>query len=326
MLLGHISSLRRKLLLAAILLAAAALMLPPRAAQADIGPKPTAHFEFIQLEEQGLAITGGILYQCSQPDCADAAPLEEVGPQGFACQSTSCSATAYGFRDYLFLEITFSDGSTRRSHIFPEGRAHQSSFGVEVDGEHLAVREQRMKGLLADAITLSVVYAVLGLMLLLVSPAILIPLAALGLLFWLRRRSRQGGAFLIDSQPVFVSAWVFALPAAFLAGFTPALPLTILIEGGLAWGYSRWKRLPELAVITAAALLNLITLPLLWKAVAAAPAGGWGLLLVGEIAVWLVEAAGFKLVFGTQLSLRQALLLSGIVNLASFAIGLALPV
>ena len=59
--------------------------LPGQDALADTGPKPTMEFQFRQemTGEPPLTITSGILYECDQLDCSDAAPIEEVGPQGF---------------------------------------------------------------------------------------------------------------------------------------------------------------------------------------------------------------------------------------------------
>jgi hypothetical protein len=56
------------------------ILLPVRIALADTGPKPSMDFEFRQASGEAVTITSGILYECDQPDCGDAAPLEEVGP------------------------------------------------------------------------------------------------------------------------------------------------------------------------------------------------------------------------------------------------------
>jgi hypothetical protein len=98
-------------------------------------------FEFHQVSGQGVAITSGILYECEQPDCRDATPLEEAGPQGFYCQADRCSATAYGFAPYHRLEIQFSDGQTRASNVFETAGFH-SSYTVTVRPEDLLVEAQ----------------------------------------------------------------------------------------------------------------------------------------------------------------------------------------
>jgi len=113
--------------------------LPAHAALADTGPKPTMDFEFKQeLTGEPVTITAGVLYECAQPDCSDASPLEELGPQRFTCEVDSCSALAYGFRPYHRLEIQFSDGQTRQSNIF-ETAGFDSKYTVTVRPQDLLV-------------------------------------------------------------------------------------------------------------------------------------------------------------------------------------------
>ena len=126
----------RKLLLLLILIL---LFMPANIAFADTGPKPTMEFEFAQdLPDGEVTITTGILYECDQPDCSDAAPLEELGPQRFVCESLSCSALAYGFSPFHKLEIQFSDGKTRQSNIFETG-GFDSFYLVTVRSDDLLV-------------------------------------------------------------------------------------------------------------------------------------------------------------------------------------------
>lgn len=112
------------------------LVVPTGVVLADIGPKPSMDFEFVERGE--LTIVSGILYECDQPDCSDAAPLEELGPQGLRCDAISCSAIGYGFAPYHILEIEFSDGTTRRSNIFETG-GFDSVYQVTVQPGDLLV-------------------------------------------------------------------------------------------------------------------------------------------------------------------------------------------
>lgn len=109
-------------------------------ALADTGPKPTMDFQFRQemTGEVPVAITAGILYECDQPDCSDAAPIEELGPQGFRCAVNSCSAIAYGFAPYHRIEIEFSDGKTRQSNVF-ETAGFESKYLVTIRPQDLLV-------------------------------------------------------------------------------------------------------------------------------------------------------------------------------------------
>lgn len=125
-----------------LLLSALQLLLPIHVVLADTGPKPTMEFEFNQeLAGEQVTITSGILYECDQPNCSDAAPLEEAGPQRFTCEVNSCRATAYGFAPYHKIEIEFSDGVTRPSNIF-ETAGFDSRYTVTVRPEDLLVEAQ----------------------------------------------------------------------------------------------------------------------------------------------------------------------------------------
>lgn len=118
------------------------LMLPFSTASADTGPKPTMEFTFKQ-EASGdpLTIVSGILYECDQADCSDASPLKQLGPQGLRCDELGCNALAYGFSDYHRLEIQFSDGKTRQSHIFKTA-GFESKYSVTIRPNDLLVEAQ----------------------------------------------------------------------------------------------------------------------------------------------------------------------------------------
>ncbi len=113
--------------------------LPLWTVSADVGPKPSMDFEFKQgFSGSPVTITSGILLECERPDCQDAKPLEQLGPQRFSCGATSCSALAYGFSTYHRLEIQFSDGKTRQSNVF-ETAQFQSSYKVTIRQNDLLV-------------------------------------------------------------------------------------------------------------------------------------------------------------------------------------------
>lgn len=123
--------------------------LPARIARADTGPKPTMDFQFRQemTGEPPRTITSGILFECDQPDCSDAAPLQEGGPQRFTCEINSCGATAYGFARYHRIDIEFSDGKTRRSNIF-ETAGFDSKYMVTIRPDDLLVEGRFSLGFL----------------------------------------------------------------------------------------------------------------------------------------------------------------------------------
>jgi hypothetical protein len=130
------------------------MLLPARVARADTGPKPSMEFEFRQdVSGEPLAINAGILFECEQPDCSDAEPIEEVGPQGFYCEANGCRAIAYGFRPYHRIEIQFSDGMTRQSNVF-ETAGFDSRYTVTVRPDDLLVESQFSLGVFPRTATI----------------------------------------------------------------------------------------------------------------------------------------------------------------------------
>ena len=137
-------------------------LMPVQVVLADTGPKPTMDFAFDQsLLESEIQVISGILYECDQPDCSDAAPLQEAGPQRFTCDTTSCHATAYGFAPYHRIEIEFSDEQTRQSNVF-QTAGFASSYTVTVRPDDLLVKAQFSLGFLSP-ISILIITCVCGL-------------------------------------------------------------------------------------------------------------------------------------------------------------------
>jgi hypothetical protein len=124
------------------LLVIVAIFPPLQTVAADVGPKPTMDFQFMQ-DFPGPAVTilGGSLDQCNRSDCQDAQPLAALGPQQFSCTATTCHALAYGFSPYNQLFIQFSDGKTRRSNVFKTD-GFQSAYKVTIRTDDLLVEPQ----------------------------------------------------------------------------------------------------------------------------------------------------------------------------------------
>jgi hypothetical protein len=112
-------------------------------ALADTGPKPewNLHKQLLRGSNHFGAL------ECDQPDCSDASPLREMGPQRFTCDANSCSATAYGFAPYHRIEIQFSDGKTRQGNIF-QTAGFASSYTVTVRPDDLLVEAEFSLGFL----------------------------------------------------------------------------------------------------------------------------------------------------------------------------------
>ena len=157
------------------------VLIPAQIVIADTGPKPTMDFSFDQtLLEGDLQVISGILYECDQPDCSDAAPLQEVGPQRITCDTTSCHATAYGFSPYHRIEIEFSDEQTRQSNVF-QTAGFTSSYTVTVRPDDLLVKARFSLGALPPVflIIITCVCALAGIGL------------VVGLIVFLLRRSKK---------------------------------------------------------------------------------------------------------------------------------------
>ena len=134
--------MKRLLQIAFVTIMLVGISLQSQIAHADTGPKPTMEFtfEFEAGVEESL-IDSGILFQCDEQNCSDAAPLEELGPQALYCEPTSCRAIGYGFAPYNILEIEFSDGVTRRSNIF-EPTGFDSYYMVYVRPEDMQIESR----------------------------------------------------------------------------------------------------------------------------------------------------------------------------------------
>ena len=157
------------------------LLVPAQIAFADTGPKPTMEFTFKQdMPGEPVTITSGTLYECKEFDCSDAAPLQQLGPQGFRCDAESCSATAYGFAPYHKIEIEFSDGKTRQSNVFSTA-GFDSKYRVTILSEDLIVEAQfNPSGLFPRTVT--------GILVFLCICGLVIGLLVIGLIILLIRR------------------------------------------------------------------------------------------------------------------------------------------
>jgi hypothetical protein len=130
--------LNRRFLSRCILAAIALIVSSFVAAYADLGPKPTMDFKFAY-NVPGVEAKGGQLLMSNNPDCADAKPLQDLGPQRFSVSKTGAYALAYGFGQYRKLVIDFSD-KTRESNIFQSANM-APKFTVLVNPNDLVVTE-----------------------------------------------------------------------------------------------------------------------------------------------------------------------------------------
>ena len=107
------------------------------------------------------------------------------------------------------------------------------------------------------------------------------------------------------------------------------LLLTLLIESVVVVGYARHKGGPQaeiLHLLTATALANLGTQPLLWLVLRHWVAEYMTVLLLGELCIWILEGVALYFYPFTKLRWMESLCLSLAMNGSSFGIGWFLPV
>jgi hypothetical protein len=104
------------------------------------------------------------------------------------------------------------------------------------------------------------------------------------------------------------------------------LLVTIIVEGVLILGYSNWQKKPTRPILYTSLVANLITQFLLWVVLNLFFHHYLISLFPAEFLIWIIESAMLYYVPANQLRLQEAIFLSLLLNLASFAIGWFLPV
>lgn len=319
------------------------ILVPTRQALADIGPKPTLEFRFSYLHGQELRPVSGELLGCDDSDCQEPKSLEGNPYMSVRCEANSCSAGLALYHGPMRLRILFSDGQTRLSNPF-EATSFDNVYTVKVGDQDMYITRN-------NYLSNNAVWGVL---------LAIFPLTAAGCLALaggmvainraLEKRNTESDLPFKAAPFDYILAWFLAAIA--LAGgayFTWALPLTILIELGIAYLYyrnahalmTRWNitnsdrvnnndkqfiRPTLLPLLTAVACVNLITQPLLWGSAVllGGTRGGviyWPVLIL-EVVVWLAEGVLLRFTQYRHLRWTDAFRLSFFMNLASFSIGL----
>jgi hypothetical protein len=294
----------------------------PRLAHADVGPKPSMEFRFVYEIEGEPAIVAGQQMQCEEADCADAQPLEELGPQRFYCSGITCSSMAYGYTTYNQLVIRFSDGVTRTSNVF-SGGTMQSTYRVTVRADDLVVEHVG-----ANRATEPLLWRVFG-QLGGGAVAFLLGIALAALTVWLVLKAWRSEEGLAESRALLVAAWGLSLPLLDVGTAYAFAPLvTLVIEGVIVLIYAAVRHQGVFVWLTQVLLVNMVTQPALWLLVASQRSYlPYVLILVlAEPMIWLGEAALLYLLQGKQLPFKRALALSLVLNAVSFGAGLLLPV
>jgi len=105
-----------------------------------------------------------------------------------------------------------------------------------------------------------------------------------------------------------------------------SLPFTLVVEGIICIGYSIWQKKPTFPILGTSIFANLITQSILWVALSIFYQSYLLTLLIVEILIWLIEGVMFCSFRLNQLSAREALILSLVINLSSFGLGWWLPI
>lgn len=308
--------LRRTGLLAVLIsLLALSITLP---VSADAGPKPSIKFAIEYDIESEPAIEAAVLYECDNPDCRNAVAMEEMGPQGIHCYEDQCDALAYGFADYLRLELTFADGVTRQSDVFTKNR-FIAYYTVTVRETDLAIRSTG--GLNNPMLTF-----------LAASIAVILFIIA-GIVFVIMAIRARDTDITFRAMPIsFIVIWILSIIAAINSAVVViTLPLTFVLEASIIIGYAISQKESVPTWFTLVLLANLLTQPLLILGLTLSGGGGsnyWLIMIIAELLVFAAEMGIFHLMKRKDESFGwlQAAIISLILNAASFGVGLILPV
>jgi hypothetical protein len=104
------------------------------------------------------------------------------------------------------------------------------------------------------------------------------------------------------------------------------LAITIFVESAVVASYALWRKKPLFYLLISSICANLLTQVFLWTVLYLFPQAYLITLFTAEICIWGIEAFILYIYRQNQLTVREAMLLSLVMNLASFSIGWLLPV
>jgi len=156
-------------------------------------------------------------------------------------------------------------------------------------------------------------------------------IGAISALVWMSLRARKEALTFSRGRGPFILSWIVSAVICMIGGlFSLTLPLTVLVEIILAAGYAKLRQRSMLTVLTLVFLANSITQPLLLLALSIEDSRGQMdaliYLLLLEILIWLGEAVIFYFPQRKEITFKEALSVSLILNATSFLVGLVLRV
>jgi hypothetical protein len=104
------------------------------------------------------------------------------------------------------------------------------------------------------------------------------------------------------------------------------LLITIILEGAVVIGYSRWKKKPVRPIFFTSVCGNLVTQSLLWIGLNLFVRNYLVTLLIAEILICAIEGLMLYSIRSNHLNPKEAVFLSLGMNVASFMLGWFLPV
>ena len=103
------------------------------------------------------------------------------------------------------------------------------------------------------------------------------------------------------------------------------LAITILVESAVVAAYASWRQKPLKHLLASSLCANLFTQSFLWASLQLFPDHYLATLFIAEICIWGMEALFLYFYPYNRLKLHEAIVLSLVMNLASFSIGWLLP-
>ena len=298
--------------------------LPQGSVSADMGPKPTMHFNFEQdIPEPELTIVSWSMLNCQNSECST---LEEIIPMEFTCSENSCRAGLhYGIQhDYFQMEITFSDGITRKSNVFTR-RYYDAYYKVTVTSDSLFVKEIRGSNANGNLVSL-----------LLIGGFFFLPGTVLAILIALISNIVSGVKEQVPLREILkrfggALSWILLTSLAFtgLVLSPDTFLLTLIIEIILALVYLWISKPTNKRILLGVLFANVFTQPIFVLSLADLGLNiqhSMNSILIVESVIWLIEAVIIYFVQKKELSFIHIFILTLILNVASFGLGLLLPI
>lgn len=292
---------------------------PQTTISADAGPKSGMEFTFLQNGIQPkIEITHGILYVCERSDCQDAHIVPDTqytGERELSCTEYHCYASLYG--SYYRLEVTFSDGVTRKSNVFTQ-KFYVSEYSANIQEDSLVVQEENGSNLPIFFFTMIFLFCPASLL--------LFSIIIIGtIIYSLVQKDKKS---ILKTRLGNETKWAMFI-FLFCAGMMlhpRAFILTITIECLLTYLFQKHQKSPYKDIVIAVFLVNLITHPIFTFTVMYFKIQDFKILIGFETIIWLLEACLIYL-FTKKLYPRKCILvLSLVLNTISFSLGLLLPI